>query len=80
MGAGQELGSSSSHALEDLDALRHRDRERISQKLRVEDLFGRRLGVGAVPGNIGVDSKLVLAHGDEHGRFFLVFCECRLAG
>lgn len=67
------------HALEDVDAPGHRDRERVSRKMRVEDLFGHRLDVGDVPRSIVVDSELVLARGDEHGCFFPLFCECRLA-
>ncbi len=66
------------HALEDVDALGHRDRERISRKMRVEDLFGHRLDVGDVPRSIVVDSELVLARGDEHGCFSLCFVDAAL--
>lgn len=66
------------HALEDVDALGHRDRERVSRKMRVEDLFGHRLDVGDVPRSIVVDSELVLARGDEHGCFSLCFVNAAL--
>ncbi len=65
-------------AFVDVDAFAHRHGDGVARKLGVEHLLGHRFDEHDVSRRGVVDAELVPSDRDEHGCFFLVFCERHL--